>query len=70
MSKKWQYYENVDEEKINKLQEKYKINRLLATILVNRNITEEKAEVFLSPTRSDFYDPFGMPDMEKKQSID
>lgn len=65
MSKKWQYYENVDEEKINKLQEKYKINRLLATILVNRNITEEKAEVFLSPTRSDFYDPFGMPDMEK-----
>ena len=43
MSKKWQYYENVDEEKINKLQEKYKINRLLATILVNRNITEEKS---------------------------
>ena len=41
MNKKWQIYET-DESKINEIQEKYQINRLLATILVNRNITEEK----------------------------
>ena len=65
MSKKWQYYENIDIEEVKKLQEKYKINSLLATVLVNRGITVEKAEVFLNPTRHDFYDPFSMPDMPK-----
>ena len=51
---------------VEKLQEKYKLNRLLSTLLTNRGITEE-AEItkFLNPKRSDFYDPFGMPDMEK-----
>lgn len=65
MSKKWQYYDDINEEEIKKLQDKYNINYLLATVLVNRNITEEKAEIFLNPTRNDFYDPFNMPDMEK-----
>lgn len=65
MSKKWQYYNDVNEEEVKKLQEKYKINTLLATVLVNRNITAEKAEIFLNPTRNDFYNPFDMPDMEK-----
>ena len=38
----------------------------MATILVNRGITEEKAiKKFLNPTRNDFYDPFLMPDMKK-----
>ena len=64
MSKKWEYYkENNDE--ADRLQEKFKINRLLATILANRGITEEKARVFLEPTRNDFHDPFNMPDMDK-----
>ena len=65
MSKKWQYYNDVNEEEIKKIQEKYKINKLLATVLVNRNITAEKAEIFLNPTRNDFYNPFNMPDMKK-----
>ena len=65
MSKKWQYYENINIEEVEKLQEKYKINNLLATVLVNRGITAEKAEIFLNPTRHDFYDPFSMPDMPK-----
>ena len=65
MSKKWQYYDDVNEEEIKKLQNKYNINYLLANVLVNRGITEEKAEIFLNPTRNDFYDPFNMPDMEK-----
>ncbi len=65
MVKKWQIRET-DEEKINEISKKYKINKLLATILVNRKITEEKQlQKFLKPTRKDFYDPFLMPDMEK-----
>ena len=63
MNKKWQVYQ-VEDEKVEELQKKYKINKLLATILVNRGITEEKQiEKFLQPKRSDFYDPYGMPDM-------
>lgn len=63
MNKKWQVYQ-VEDEKVEELEKKYGINKLLATILVNRGITEEdKIEKFLKPKRSDFYDPYGMPDM-------
>ncbi len=63
MNKNWQVYQ-VDEEKIQQLMEKYKINKLLATILVNRDIIEkEQIEKFLNPKRNDFYNPFEMPDM-------
>lgn len=68
MTKKWQIYEIEDEkqELIDKLIKEYNINKLLATILVNRNVTEpEKLKVFLHPTRKDFHNPFLMPDMEK-----
>ena len=68
MTKKWQIYE-INQEKQQKIEElvnKYNINQLLATILVNRNMTEpEKLKVFLNPTRNDFHDPFLMPDMKK-----
>lgn len=65
MTKKWQVYET-DETKVKELTEKYAINSLLATILVNRNIIEEeRIQVFLHPTRNDFHDPFQMPDMQK-----
>lgn len=65
MNKKWQIYET-DENKINEIQEKYQVNKLLATILVNRNITqEEEIRLFLEPTRNDFHDPFLITDMEK-----
>ena len=63
MNKKWQVYQ-VEDEKVEELEKKYSINKLLATILVNRGITEEvQIEKFLKPKRSDFYDPYGMPDM-------
>lgn len=65
MNKKWQIYQ-ADENKVKEVQEKYQINKLLATILVNREITEKKQiEKFLNPKRNDFYDPYEMPDMEK-----
>ena len=68
MTKKWQIYETTQnkQEKIEELKQKYNINQLLATILVNRGITEqEKLKIFLNPTRKDFHNPFLMPDMEK-----
>ena len=63
MNKKWQIYET-NEAEVEKLSNKYHINKLLATILINRQIQEDEIEVFLNPTREDFYDPFLMPDME------
>ena len=64
MTKKWQIYQ-VENAKVEELQENYNINKLLATILVNRGIIEEKQiEKFLNPKRSDFYNPYEMPDMK------
>ena len=64
MNKKWQIYQ-ANEEKVEEISEKYKINKLLATILANRNITEkEQIEKFLKPKRTDFYNPYEMLDME------
>ena len=65
MNKKWQIYET-NESKIKEISEKYNLNKLLSTILVNRNITqEEEIRLFLKPTRGDFHNPFLMQDMEK-----
>ena len=65
MNKKWEIY-NCDEDLITKIAEKYQISKLLSTVLVNKNITEDnKIRLFLEPTRSDFHDPYLMPDMEK-----
>ena len=64
MNKKWQIYET-DEEKKEKLKQKYNLNNLLATILANRNIMDEnQIRKFLNPTRNDFHNPFQMLDME------
>ena len=62
MKSKWVYY-NLNEEKIREIETKYNINRLLATILVHREIEDIKQ--YLEPKRTDFHDPFKMPDMEK-----
>ena len=64
MNKKWQIYE-VDEEKVEEISKKYQLNKLLATILANRNIVkEEDIRLFLNPTRNDFHDPFLIKDMD------
>ena len=68
MNKKWEFY-NSDVEKIKEISEKFEISELLAAVLVNRNIIEdEDVKLFLNPTRSDFHDPYLMPDM--KQAVD
>ena len=63
MTKKWQIYES-NNEKIEEISRKYNLNKLLATILVNRNIEENQIEIYLNPNRKNFHDPFLMPDME------
>lgn len=62
MNKKWQIYET-DALEIERISKKYKINKLLSSILINRKIKENDIEVFLNPTRQNFHDPFLMPDM-------
>lgn len=64
MNKKWEYY-NSNVDKINDICNKFNINRLLATVLVNRGIDkEEQIKIFLEPTRNDFHNPYLLPDME------
>ena len=62
MRAKWEYLK-IDKNKIKNLQEKYSINKLLATVLANKEI--EDIKIYLEPTRYDFHNPYEMPDMEK-----
>ena len=65
MNKKWQYYEE-NTELAEKISKKFNISILLAKILVNKGIIEdEQIQIFLNPTRKNFYDPFLLKDMEK-----
>lgn len=61
MNKKWQYYD-VNEQKVEEICKQFHINRLLATIIANREIKD--ISTFLNPTRADFYDPYLLPDMQ------
>ena len=68
MNKKWECNE-IDENKVEELKEKYNLTDLVASILVGKNITnEDDIRVFLNPTRNDFYDPFLLNDM--KNAVD
>lgn len=63
--KSWQFYEE-NSELAEEISNKFKISKLLAQILINKNVTkDDEIEVFLNPKRNNFYDPFLMPDMEK-----
>ena len=65
MNKKWEFFE-VDDKKIDEISKTHNISKLLARVLINRNITNaEDINIFLNPTRNDFHDPYLMPDMKK-----
>lgn len=65
MNKKWVCNE-IDENKVQALKEKYQLTDLVASILVSKNIVEDdKIKIFLDPARNDFYNPFLLPDMQK-----
>ena len=68
MNKKWEVFEE-NNKQAEELAKECNINLLLASILNSRGIkTKEKVELFLNPTRNDFYNPFLMPDM--RQAVD
>lgn len=62
MKKKWEYYD-INTKEIEEIEKKYNVSNLVATIIYNKNI-QNSIDVFLNPTRKDFYDPFLMPDMK------
>ena len=62
MNKKWEFC-NVDTKDVEEIRKKYNISELVATVISNKNLTTS-VDVFLNPTRNDFYDPFLMPDMD------
>lgn len=64
MNKKWECRIG-NQEEIQALAQEFHISTLLATILVNKKLVDkDMIEVFLNPRRSDFHNPFLMPDME------
>ena len=65
MNKKWEV-NKYNENEVNELLKQCNISRLLAILLCSRGIVaKEQVDLYLSPTRKDFYDPFLMPDMQK-----
>lgn len=62
MNKKWEYCE-INTEEVKKIKEKYNVSDIVATVISNKKLSGD-IDVFLNPSRADFYDPFLMPDME------
>ena len=62
--KKWDFYKT-DEDLVKEIANKFNISEVLATVMVNRGVVEDKdIKIFLEPTRDDFHDPYLMPDMK------
>ena len=69
MNKKWELNE-ANDALINKISEEFNVSKLVANIIANKGLTNsDEIEVFLHPRRTDFHDPFMMPDMEKAVDI-
>lgn len=65
MNKKWEV-KKYSEKNVNELLKECNISKLLAILLSNRGISsKQQVDLYLKPTRKDFYNPFLMPDMEK-----
>ncbi|MFO7655957.1 MAG: single-stranded-DNA-specific exonuclease RecJ [Bacteroidales bacterium] len=66
MSKVWKIKENGHDDIIMQLASELNINKILATLLVQRGITTfEQAKTFFRPSLNDLHDPFLMKDMDK-----
>ncbi len=64
--KRWVVKECNDKESVAKLMNELGVDRLIATLLVQRGIkTYDEAKRFFRPQISDLYDPFLMKDMDK-----
>ena len=66
MGKKWNFLsDKLDAAKVNEMAKLYKISPVMAALLLNRGIDENKIENFFAPHISDLYDPFLLKDMDK-----
>ena len=66
MEKRWSINSGVDEAIVNRLAEELKIEKVLANLLVQRDITSyADAKKFFRPSLTDLHDPFLMKDMDK-----
>ena len=66
MVKRWVFKTLADSEEIQKLSEEINVNKVLATILLQRGIKSfDDAKVFFRPSIEDLHDPFLMKDMDK-----
>lgn len=64
MNKKWECCD-IDENVLQDFMKVHNLNEILASVLINRNLTEAAdINLFMNPTRKDFHDPFLMPDMK------
>ena len=64
MNKKWEICSQ-DKNKVQEIAKKYNISELVSSIIINRGmVNENEVRIFLDPKRSDFYDPFLLPDMK------
>ena len=65
MNRKWQVNE-IDNNEIERIEKNFNISKLVASIIAGKGLkTDEEIEDFLHPRRTDFHNPFLMPDMEK-----
>jgi single-stranded-DNA-specific exonuclease len=65
MEKRWSIKSGVDEAIVKRLAEELKIEKVLANLLVQREITSyEDAKKFFRPSLTDLHDPFLMKDMD------
>ena len=62
MNKKWEYCE-INTKEVEQIKNKYNVSDLVATVISNKKLSGN-IDIFLNPTRNDFYDPFLMPDMD------
>lgn len=66
MDTRWILHQNVDKQEVNNLSKSLNIDEYLATLLVQRGITNyDEAKDFFRPSLTHLYDPFLMKDMDK-----
>ena len=66
MEKRWVENRAVDEHIITQLADQLNITSIIATLLVNRGVSNFKeAEAFFRPKAEHIHDPFLMKDMDK-----
>src|ERR1700740_2200383 len=66
LEKRWNIKDNGSNQTVSELQEQLNVDRIIASLLYQRNITSfEEAKSFFRPDLNELHDPFLMKDMDK-----